>query len=392
MKLSILSVLIATVSAAGRLNGINYNPKRADGTCGNVDNIKQDLQVLGAFTDTLRIYSAIDCAQGEAVLRAMEGTSWKLHFGTWVDSNDATYEAEKAEIKRLSTVFNFNNNVKSVIVGSEPVYRREQTTAQVADKVKQMKAVLQSAGLASMPVTAADTYNVIDANIVNAVDFVMLHAFPYWEGVSIESATDKMFEHVNQITSIANGKTVMVGETGWPSAGTNFGAAVANVNNAQQYIQEFTCRASSSNLDYIWFSAIDASYLNSSGSANVEASWGVIGSDYKTPKFFNGAWFTCGAAPISPSSSSPVSSAPATSAPATSAPATSAPATSAPATSAPATSAPATSAPATSAPATSAPATSAPATSAPVITTNTSVYNSPAPTTASRSKRRKCIS
>ncbi|OMJ15009.1 Glucan 1,3-beta-glucosidase, partial [Smittium culicis] len=101
MKLSILSVLIATVSAAGRLNGINYNPKRADGTCGNVNDVKQDLQVLSAFTDTLRIYSAIDCAQGEAVLRAMEGTSWKLHLGTWVNSNDATYEAEKAEIKRL---------------------------------------------------------------------------------------------------------------------------------------------------------------------------------------------------------------------------------------------------------------------------------------------------
>ncbi|OMJ12423.1 Glucan 1,3-beta-glucosidase [Smittium culicis] len=293
MKLAFLTILATAVSAATRFNGLNYNPKRPDGTCPILSDVKLDFSNLQPYTDTVRIYSVKDCNQGEPVLRAAEGTNWKIYLGMWVEGNDASYEADKAEIIRLSSVFDLKKNVKAIVVGSEAIYRKQQTSSQIADKVKDMKSVLAGLGLSSIPVTAAETWPFYDQTLINAVDFIMVHIFPFWEGFEVSASNDVIFNHIYDLKKIANGKSIVVGETGWPTNGENYQNSAPSIQNSLEYMSKFICRSISEKQYYLWFAAMDTPWASTNNASNVEQNWGILKSDYKTPKYSGDTWFNC---------------------------------------------------------------------------------------------------
>ncbi|KAJ2844943.1 glycoside hydrolase 3 protein, partial [Coemansia brasiliensis] len=218
------------------------------------------------------------------VLRAMENTDWKVQLGLWINKDDAVYEKDRDELIRLAGVFDYKKHVTAVIVGNEAIYREEQTTAQVAAKVKDVKQALAKLGLESIPVTVSETWPSYDKTLIDAVDYVNMHVFPFWEGISIDNAQRKAFEHIHDLQKLAGNKRVVVGETGWPDAGGNFDAAVPSLKNEQRYLREFICRAQLEKINYVWFSAFDEAWKPTTNASNVETHWGVIKGD-KTPKF-----------------------------------------------------------------------------------------------------------
>ncbi|KAJ2756922.1 glycoside hydrolase 3 protein [Coemansia pectinata] len=310
MKLTLtLATLATAAAAANQFNGFSYNPKQLkSGACPTVDTVRDDLSVLSKYTNQVRIYSVKDCNQGEPVLRAMENTDWKVQLGMWVSNVESVYEADRNELIRLAGVFDFKKHVSAVIVGNEAIYRKEQTSAQIAAKVRDTKAALTKIGLGSIPVTASETWPYYDPTLVAAVDYVNVHAFPFWEGTPIEGAQDKVFEHIYAIQKLAGSKKVVVGETGWPDAGGNYEAAVPSLANEQRYLKEFICRANLEKIDYIWFSAFDEAWKPVTNASDVETHWGVLKGD-KTPKFSSPMYDCKGFVPnTKPSSSSSVSS------------------------------------------------------------------------------------
>ncbi|PVU91951.1 hypothetical protein BB559_003917 [Furculomyces boomerangus] len=98
----------------------------------------------------------------------------------------------------------------------------------------------------------------------------------------------------------------MVGETGWPTDGDDFGVSHPSIENSQKYMNNFVCRSAKEGLDYAWFQAMDTQWASTANASNVEAHWGILGSDYKTPKYPGDTWINCDN--ISSSSSSPSSS------------------------------------------------------------------------------------
>ncbi|PVV02056.1 hypothetical protein BB560_003501 [Smittium megazygosporum] len=284
---------MSVVTAATRFNALNYNPKRPNGSCPTVDDVRQDLIVLSKYTDTLRIYSIKDCNQGEPVLRAMEGTSWKLQLGMWVGTDDTAYNADKAELIRLSGVFDLSKNVKALIVGSEASYRKDQTTAQVAAKVREMRGVLSDLKLQSIPISVSETWPFYDQNLIDAVDYINVHVFPFWEGSTIQESNDVLFGHLYDLRNIAKGKKIVVGETGWPTSGDNYGDAVPSLSNSLTFMGQFICRANKENFDYSYFTSFDTPWASTNNASNVESHWGIIEGDYKTPKFQGDDWFSC---------------------------------------------------------------------------------------------------
>ncbi|KAJ2794818.1 glycoside hydrolase 3 protein, partial [Coemansia helicoidea] len=175
-------------------------------------------------------------------------------------------------------------HVTAVIVGNEAIYRAEQNSAQIAAKVRSTRAALAQHGLGSIPVTTSETWPSYDQTLIDAVDFVNMHAFPFWEGISIDSAQSKVFEHVYDLQRAAGNKTVAIGETGWPDAGGNYDAAVPSAKNEQRYMKEFVCRANLEKLRYVWFSAFDEAWKPTTNASSVEAHWGILRGD-KSPKF-----------------------------------------------------------------------------------------------------------
>ncbi|KAJ2173528.1 glycoside hydrolase 3 protein [Coemansia sp. RSA 560] len=285
MKLALtLTALVSAVSAANEFRAMAYNPKQLKtGDCPTVDSVSGDLEVLSKYTNEVRIYSVQDCNQGEPVLRAMENTDWKVQLGLWINKDDSVYEADKKELLRLAGVFDFKKHVTSVIVGNEAIYREEQTSAQVAAKVRDVKQALTKLGL-SIPVTTSETWPSYDKQLIDAVDYVNMHAFPFWEGIHIDDAQSKAFEHIYDLQKLAGSKKVVVGETGWPDSGANYDAAEPSLKNEQRYLQEFICRAQLEKVDYVWFSAFDEAWKPVNNASDVETHWGVLKGD-KTPKF-----------------------------------------------------------------------------------------------------------
>ncbi|OMH80922.1 40S ribosomal protein S10-A [Zancudomyces culisetae] len=290
-SLFVLLCLLGEILARTWFDGLNYNPKQKDGSCPTVDTVRSDLSTMAPYTDTIKIFSVKDCNQGEPVLRAVEGTSWKVVLGMWVGPDDSAFNADVQELTRLNSVFDLKKYVKYVVVGSESLYRKDQTEDQLIAKINQARQLLNSLGLSSIPVTTADVYLNYSARLASAVDFVMMNAFTYWEGVPIEAAANTMFEHINAVKAISGGKRVVVGETGWPTGGSNFGAAVPSLANSARYMREFICRAHAEQIEYYWYAAIDTPW-NTTPTNTVEAHFGILDADHN-PKYPGDNWFAC---------------------------------------------------------------------------------------------------
>lgn len=102
----------------------------------------------------------------------------------------------------------------------------------------------------------------------------MANYYPYWEGISIESALSTLDAMHKKVVAAAGGKTVIVSETGWPSGGDTVGNAEPSLDNEVTYFGNFVSWARDNTVAYYYFEAFDenwkASYEGPQG-----AHWGV---------------------------------------------------------------------------------------------------------------------
>ncbi|KAJ1930274.1 glycoside hydrolase 3 protein [Tieghemiomyces parasiticus] len=276
------------------LAGLNYNARRADGSCPTLEDVKSDLDFLaGTVSKNFRIYSLTDCQQGELLLNAVKDTDYKILLGMWVGKDVNAVNAEIAELTRLAQTHTalFNGTVSGVVVGSEAIYRKDVDEATLVSYVNRSRDALRQVGI-SAPVTSAETYNVIDAGLVNAVDFVTMNAFPFWENKTIDEASGVFFTHLDHVKGLAGDKTVVVGETGWPTAGGNYGPGVPSLENFKTYLGQFVCEAKKRDLQYYWFAAFDEPWKADEHTIGVEPNWGLTTSDRRTWKI-DGPFYQC---------------------------------------------------------------------------------------------------
>src|SRR5260370_22531659 len=79
---------------------------------------------------------------------------------------------------------------------------------------------------------AANTYG---AQLKPFVDSMMINIYPFYAPVAIGGAIQNLINAYDMFNSTFNGKEVIIGETGWPSAGSNTGAAVPTASNETTY-------------------------------------------------------------------------------------------------------------------------------------------------------------
>lgn len=266
-----LVIALIGVSSADQFYGVNYNPKRADGSCSSYERVVADLRIIKTYTTKVKTFSLRDCRQAELILRAVRQIGgMKVSLGIW-PTPESTFRAEKQELMRLNRTIGLNN-VIAVSVGSEHLYRGDLTPRNLATKIYDVKGMLR--GILRHPeikITTADVYYELVEPVITAVDFLTMNAFSYWEGVPISSASNTLFSHIYEVRARSKGKMVVVGETGWPTAGSNFGAAVPSSANLRTYLNQVVCRARRENVRVFWFSAFDSLWKP----AGVERNWGL---------------------------------------------------------------------------------------------------------------------
>jgi len=99
------------------------------------------------------------------------------------------------------------------------------------------------------------------------VDSMMINIYPFYAPVPIGGAISNLIGAYNMFNGQFNGKQVIIGETGWPSAGDPNGAAIPSVTNEQTYTQAIFANSSQLGSTFL-FSAFDEPWLS------VQNSWG----------------------------------------------------------------------------------------------------------------------
>ncbi|CAO3621962.1 unnamed protein product [Cunninghamella echinulata] len=266
-KLTIISLLFISNCFGQNFYGLNFGIDQNN--CPPSQTYVSHFNAIKKYTNRVRSYSLSVCNQGALALEAAHSTGMNIYLGMWVDRPD-TFQNELKALKNLLANHDLKN-VEAIIVGSEVLYRKDTPPSDLANYIKQIKSIVGPHGVS---VTTADVFYTFTPDVIDAVDFVMMNAFPYWEGVEINDAATTLFQHYDSVVSVAKGKKVKIAETGWPGSGSNFGSSVASPQNQAKYLKDVLCLAKKRGVDVIYFSAYDEPYRGN----GVEGSFGIMNS------------------------------------------------------------------------------------------------------------------
>ncbi|KAL9548532.1 hypothetical protein MBANPS3_005638 [Mucor bainieri] len=262
------------IAGSSAFYGLNYGVSKD--ACPSFDTVKRDFRILSQYTNTVRVYSLKDCDIGQLALKASQEVKMKIYLGMWIDKTDS-FEQEYEALKRL-TMSNSFYNVEAIIVGSEVMYREDMTADQLAQRINKVKGLVGPKGV---KVTTSEVYYKFYPEIIDAVDFLMMNAFIYWEGEHIDNAVDKLKEHFLSVKGISKGKVVRISETGWPDQGDQFKSSIPLPENQKIFLMKTLCMTRTLGIDMIWFSAIDELYK-----PGVEGHFGLLDSNRKLKSFY----------------------------------------------------------------------------------------------------------
>jgi hypothetical protein len=118
------------------------------------------------------------------------------------------------------------------------------------------------------------------------VDFITIHILPYWEDepIPVDAAAlhiERAYQAVKQeAESIAPGKPILIGESGWPSQGRQRGRAVPSVVNAARFMRGLIKSANENGFDYNIVEAFNQQW-KSQLEGVVGANWGLFSEERK---------------------------------------------------------------------------------------------------------------
>lgn len=234
--------------------------------------------MLKSVANRVRTYG---CQHLETVVTATHEISLPLALGVWLSGNP---EVDAAEIECAVNQAQANSHITSIVVGNESVLSGRLTVTQVCTYTQQV------GERTSLPVTTAEPWHIwVDyLNLAPCVDYLLIHIHPYWECQSTENAAAFVKEKYEQVSNLYPDKDVVIGETGWPTAGTGREAHCGSMptptlEQQSRFAADFLEWAEQERVDFYFFEAFDEPWKCEGGGPEVECHWGIYGTD-RVPK------------------------------------------------------------------------------------------------------------
>ena len=114
--------------------------------------------------------------------------------------------------------------------------------------------------------------------ITEICDVILANCYPFWEGCAIEYSLLYMKDMFRRTQKVANGKKVIITETGWPNQGEIFHGAKPSQENAIRYFLNTQQWGKTDNIDIFYFSSFDESW-KVGAEGDVGAFWGLWDKD-----------------------------------------------------------------------------------------------------------------
>jgi exo-beta-1,3-glucanase (GH17 family) len=243
------------------------------------ERIDEDLQALSQRFDCVRTYSQSNGLSAVPAIAARH--HMQVLMGIWLGG---VAELNEKEVAMGIATANANPQaIRGIIVGNEVLLRGELSPKRLTEYIQTVRAATPK----SIPVTYADVWErwLKYPQMAQAVDFITIHILPYWEDNPVQAVdavqhVEDVYAHMKQVFP---DKRLMIGETGWPSAGRLRRSAEPSIVDEALYLRDFLRYAATVDMPYNVIEAFDQPWKRAQ-EGTVGGYWGIFDSEAR-PKF-----------------------------------------------------------------------------------------------------------
>ena len=255
-----------------KIHGISFSPYiagQSPGTIISETQIRERLSIIQPYVNSVRSFS---CTDGNELIPAIaKEQGLDTMVGVWLGDDLEKNEEELANGIKVAQ----DGHADILAIGNEVLLRKDLSEDQLIDYINRAKAACPG-----VEVGYVDAYFEFTDHprVTEACDVILANCYPFWEGCPAEYALPYMKEMYHQAKAAANGKRVIVSETGWPDRGSPFEGSMPGYENAVKYFIN-TCQwAEEEGIEIFYFSSFDEDW-KVAAEGDVGAYWGLWDKD-----------------------------------------------------------------------------------------------------------------
>ncbi len=243
-----------------------YEDGQKPGDIISEEQVRRRMEIIAPYTKWVRSFSCTEGNEFIPIIAREYGI--KTLVGAWLGDDP---EVNKREIEGLIKLAK-EGFVDIAAVGNEVMYRKDLSEDELLEFIKKVRDEIPT----TIPVGYVDAYYefTIKPRITEACDIILTNCYPYWEGSNIDYSLAHMKSMYHQAKSVANGKKIIITETGWPSQGESFKDSHPSRENAIKYFINSQLWSQAENIEIFYFSSFDESW-KVGAEGEVGAYWGI---------------------------------------------------------------------------------------------------------------------
>ena len=255
-----------------KIHGLSFSPYvtgQGPGTKIGEAQIVDRMGIIQPYVNWVRSFSCTD--GNELIPRIAHANGLKTMVGVWLEGDHEKNEEELQNAIEVASA----GHADILAVGNEVLLRGDLSEEELIDYVNRVRLAVPG-----VPVGYVDAYfEFVDhPRVTDACDVILANCYPFWEGCAAEYSLLYMKEMYRRAVRAANGKKVIISETGWPNVGTPTGAAVPSYTNAIRYFLNTYQWAAEENIEIFYFSSFDEDW-KTGDEGDVGAYWGLWDKD-----------------------------------------------------------------------------------------------------------------
>lgn len=251
-----------------KVHGISYSPYmdgQSPGIHISEQQILERLNIIKPYTNWIRTFHCIEGNEETPRIAHEHGLKTMVGVGIGEDTEENEIEFENA-IKIAKA-----GHADILAIGNEVLLRGDLSEDELIGFIDRAKREVPN-----VPVGYVDAYFLFENHprVAEACDVLLINCYPFWEETPAEYALFHMKDMYERALKVANGKKVIISETGWPNFGTPYGGAVPGSENALNYFINTFLWAEKEGIDIFYFSSFDESW-KVGDEGDVGAYWGL---------------------------------------------------------------------------------------------------------------------
>ena len=251
------------------IHGICFSPYEERQKLGDIltrEQIRRRMEIIEPTTTWVRSFS---CSEGnELIPEVAKEMGLKTMVGAWISRDKDKCQEEIDKLVELAN----KGYVDIAVVGNEVLLREELKENEIINYIMKVRKALPS----EVKVGYVEAYYqfIERPALIDACDVVLANCYPFWEGIDNESAAYSVQRMYQLTKEKADGKKVIITETGWPSKGESVGEALPSEENAMKFFVNIQKWSRKEDVDLFYFSSFDEPWkVDYEG--EVGAHWGL---------------------------------------------------------------------------------------------------------------------